>query len=496
MTEVASVVVVPRDHGGTDLILAGCFEREAPDGEGVSPEVRAALERLAARGGWAGKDDQVVQAEIPGGPIVSLFGLGERKDFSFEKLSQWIGRASDHARVGGDRRRTFLLPRHAGTAGTSAAERILRSVALSTYSYDRFQTQKERRPDPEILAVAPPAGEEETFRAALPFALEVAAAVRLARDLANTPPNEATPAWMEERACELAAEHGLEATVFDVAELRRRGMGGLLAVGAGAAVPPRLVKLSWGDSGPVVALVGKGITFDTGGISIKPAADMDEMKYDKAGACAVLAAARAIAGLRLPVRLRVYAPLAENTPSHTAYRPGDILRMANGKTVEITNTDAEGRLILADALALAVEEGAEALIELSTLTGHCVVALGHQAAGLFAPEDAFAAELLAASAAAGERLWRLPMYPEFTDEMKGTHADLKNSAGRPGGASTAAAFLAQFVGGLSTWAHLDIAGTAYVKTDKDGQAAGATGFGVASAVSWVRHRARHRAASA
>jgi leucyl aminopeptidase len=266
-------------------------------------------------------------------------------------------------------------------------------------------------------------------------------------------------------------------------------MGGLLAVGGGGVVPPCLVKLSWGDSGPVLALVGKGVTFDTGGISIKPAADMDEMKYDKAGACAVLAAARAIAGLRLPIRLRAYVPLAENMPSSKAYRPGDILRMANGKTVEITNTDAEGRLILADALSLAVEEGAEALIEMSTLTGHCVIALGHQAAGLFAPNDGFAAELLSVGADTGERLWRLPLYPEHGDDMKGTHADLRNAGGRPAGASTAAAFLSQFVGGLVQWAHLDIAGTAWLKTEKDGQPAGATGFGVASAVSWARRRA-------
>jgi leucyl aminopeptidase len=484
---VASIVVVPREHGETDLILAGCFEGEAPDAEGVSPEVRAALERLAARSGWKGRDDQWAQAEVPGGPTVSLLGLGKRKDFSFQKLAKWIGRATDHARVSGDRRRMFLLPRHAETTGAAAAERILRALALSTYVYDRFQSKESPR-RPETLAVAPPAGEEEAFRAAAPFAAEIADAVAFARNLANTPPNEATPAWMEERARELAAERGLEMTVLDAAELARRGMGGLLAVGSGAVVPPRLVKLSWGDSGPVLALVGKGITFDTGGISIKPALDMDEMKYDKCGACAVLAAARAIAGLGLPVRLRVYAPLAENMPSSKAYRPGDILRMGNGKTVEITNTDAEGRLILADALALAAQEGADALVELSTLTGHAAVALGHHAAGLFAPDDAFAAELASVAADAGERLWRLPMFPEYLDEMKGTHADLKNSGGRPGGASTAAAFLSQFVGGIETWAHLDIASVANVKADKDGQQAGATGFGVASVVSWVRRR--------
>lgn len=489
MTDVASVVVARREEAETDLILTGCFEKEAPEVAGVSGEVRAALERLAARPGWTGKDDQVLLAEVPGGPAVSLFGLGERKDFTFQRLCRWIGRATDHAHGRGDRRRLFLLPRHAETAGAPAAERVLRTVALSTYSFDRYQTQKERLPKPEELAVAPPAGEEEAYREAAPWAAEVAAAVRLARDLSNTPPNDATPAWMEERARELAAERGLEMTVLDVPELERRGMGGLLAVGAGAAVPPRLIKLSWGDSGPVVALVGKGVTFDAGGISIKPALDMDEMKYDKAGACAVLAVARAVSGLRLPVRLRVYVPLAENMLGSKAYRPGDILRMANGKTVEITNTDAEGRLILADAMALAVEEGAEALVELSTLTGHCVVALGHLAAGLFAPDDGFAAELQTVGAESGERLWRLPLFPEHAEEMKGTHADLKNSGGRPAGASTAAAFLGQFLGGLTSWAHLDVAGTSWLKTEKDGQPAGATGFGVATALGWLRRAA-------
>ena len=174
--------------------------------------------------------------------------------------------------------------------------------------------------------------------------------------------------------------------------------------------------------------------------------------------------------------------------SSQAYRPGDIIRCYNGKTVEITNTDAEGRLILADAMAWAVEEGTDALLELSTLTGHCVVALGHQAAGLFTPDDGLAAELTAAAADSGERLWRLPLYPEFLEEMKGMHADLKNAAGRPGGASTAAAFLSQFVGGLGAWAHLDIAGMANLKPNHDGQPPGATGYGVATAVTWLRRR--------
>ncbi|HEX3552665.1 MAG TPA: leucyl aminopeptidase, partial [Thermoanaerobaculia bacterium] len=336
------------------------------------------------------------------------------------------------------------------------------------------------------LAVVPPAGEEDAFRAALPEVETVAGAVAFARDLANSPANEATPAWMEERARELAGSRGLKVTVLDADELRARGMGGLLAVGAGSAHPPRLVRLQWGDRGPHIALVGKGITFDTGGISIKPAADMDEMKYDKCGACAVLATARAVAELALPVRLSVYAPLAENMLSANAYRPSDIVRCYNGKTVEITNTDAEGRMILADALGWAAEEKPDALVELSTLTGACVVALGHLAAGLFTPDDGLAGELAAAAAEGGERLWRLPLFPEYLEEMKGMHADLRNSASRWGGASLAAAFLSQFAGDVKRWAHLDIAGVANVRLDQGAPAAGATGFGVASLVSWLR----------
>jgi leucyl aminopeptidase len=262
-------------------------------------------------------------------------------------------------------------------------------------------------------------------------------------------------------------------------------MGGILAVGQGSAREPRLVRLEWGSEGPVVALVGKGVTFDTGGISIKPAARLDEMKYDKSGACTVLGIARAVARLALPVRLRAYLPLAENMPDGAAYRPGDIIRCYNGKTVEILNTDAEGRMILADALALAVEEGPDAVVEYSTLTGACVVALGHHGAGLYSPDDELAAALLAGAEAGGERLWRLPLWPEFAEEMQGTHADLKNSGGRWGGANTAAAFLASFVGDHRRWAHLDIAGPAQIPKENNGSK-GATGYGVALTVHWLR----------
>jgi leucyl aminopeptidase len=277
-------------------------------------------------------------------------------------------------------------------------------------------------------------------------------------------------------------------TCLDLEALEERGMGGLVAVGAGSAQEPKLVRLELGETGPVVALVGKGVTFDTGGISIKPAKELDEMKYDKCGACTVLAVCRAVAALDLPIRLSAYLPLAENMLDGRSYRPGDIVRCYNGKTVEIVNTDAEGRMILADALAWAAEEEPDVLLELSTLTGASVIAVGQDAASLYTPDDRLAGSLLAAAEGTGERLWRMPLWPEFVDRMKGAHADLKNASGRWGSANTAAAFLSQFVGGLEHWAHLDIAGGAYVGRDGEDEP-GATGYGVALTVDWLRRLA-------
>ena len=486
MGELASVHVVTAERPEADLLAVGCFEGETPAVDGLEEGCRQAVQRLVARRGWKGKEEQIAQTDAgPDGPVVSLYGLGARKDFTFPKLARWFARAAEEARQSGALRLTALLPAHGETSGP-AAGRVLRALALSVYRFDRFQTDAEKAGRVETLAVVPPAGEDAAFRAARLEVLAVVEAVAFARDLANSPANEASPTWMEERSRELAESRGLDLTVLGADELRTRGMGGLLAVGQGSAHEPRLVRLQWGDRGPRVALVGKGVTFDTGGISIKQAADMDEMKYDKSGACAVIAIARAVAALELPVRLSVYAPFAENMLSGNAYRPSDIVRCYNGKTVEITNTDAEGRMILADALAWADEERPDSLVELSTLTGGCIVALGHQAAGLFTPDDALAGELSAAGEESGERLWRLPLFPEYLEEMKGTHADLRNSASRWGSASLAASFLSQFVGDMKRWAHLDIAGVANVKAEHGGAAAGATGFGVASVVSWLR----------
>jgi leucyl aminopeptidase len=388
MTEIASVRVASRERPDADLVVAGCFEGEAPEAAGLDERIRQALERLAGRSGWKGKDEQTAQTEAgPDGPVVTLSGLGARKEFSHLKLARWLCRTAEEARVSGARRLAVALPGQQPETGGGAAERVLRELALSVYRYDRFHTEADKANRLEEVAAVPPAGEEEAYRGALESARKVAEAVAFARDLSNAPANVASPAWLEERALELAESKGLRATVLDVEELERRGMGGILAVGSGSAHPPRLVRLEWGDSGPAVSLVGKGITFDTGGISIKPATDMDEMKFDKSGACSILGLARAVVDLNLPVRLRVYAAIAENMLGSKAYRPSDILRCYNGKTVEITNT--------------------------------------------------------------------------------------------------AAAFLSQFVGETRRWAHLDIAGVAYVGADQS-PCTGATGFGVALTLNWLR----------
>ncbi len=450
------------------------------------PTAPSALARAGRRlaQGFEAKAGRVAETMVEGRGtrVLELRGLGDSSQLEARALEHALRAAVEAARSTGVRKLAVALPPHALLAGEAGAERALRWLLLGAYRFDRFRSERQR--GPSEITVLPPRGEERRYRAAAAAATQMAASTAFARDLANTPPNEANPAWIERRARELARRHGLKIKVYTVRELRRLGMGGILGVGSGSATPPRLLRLEVGKGRRTVALVGKGVTFDTGGISIKPAAAMDEMKYDKCGATTVLGIVRAAAESRLPVRLRAYLPLAENMPDGAAYRPGDILTMHNGKTVEITNTDAEGRLLLADALALAAAEKPDAMLDFSTLTGACVVALGLTGAGLFTHDDALAGELLAAAGEAGERLWRLPLWPEFGEEMKGTHADLRNSAGRWGGASSAGAFLANFVG-RTRWAHLDIAGPAYVGAEGKG-AKGATGFGIATTLRWLR----------
>jgi len=311
--------------------------------------------------------------------------------------------------------------------------------------------------------------------------------VALARECANRPANHCTPSFLAAQARDLAKAHGLKVEVLERKDVEQLGMGALLAVAQGSHEPLRFIVLRYQggrrNQAPLV-LVGKGITFDTGGISIKPAADMDEMKFDMSGAASVLGTLAALAQLAPRVNVVGLIPACENMPGGRAVKPGDVVTTMSGQTVEILNTDAEGRLILADALSYAARFKPAAVIDVATLTGACVVALGHRHSGLFSADDALAAELLAAGEAALDTAWRMPLDAEYDEALKSNFADMANVGGRAGGAITAAKFLQRFAGGLP-WAHLDIAGTAW----KTGAQKGATGRPVGLLTHFVLARA-------
>jgi leucyl aminopeptidase len=481
MSPLTRIALPAPDRLTADVIVIGLCEGDRVEESALPPAIAKAIAAELRRTKWKAQRDRVHHLTIEhGGRRVAVLGGGPAQDFDRKRFSGWLGKALQLGQEQRAGRLAIVLPDHDETRSAAAAFRILVRLALSGYRYEAYKGQDDGHP-PRAVQLLPPRRAAEVYRAERKAAAAAAEGTVLARDLGNTPPNVATPDWLATRARAVAGDAAMKATVFGMAQLRKMGMGGLIAVGAGSSHAPRLVRLEWGRRGPIVALVGKGVTFDTGGISIKPAADMDEMKYDKCGACNVLGAALAAARLALPIRLRCYLPLAENMPSGSAYRPGDIVRCYNHKTVEITNTDAEGRLILADAMALAIEEHPDYLLEMSTLTGAAVVALGERAAALYCSEDGMAQALLGSADDSGERLWRMPLWPEYVEEMKGNHADLKNSAGRWGGACNAAAFLSQFVDGHPRWAHLDIAGPAVSARPRQ-----ATGYGVALTLRWLQ----------
>ena len=330
------------------------------------------------------------------------------------------------------------------------------------------------------------ADDDGAIRKLLSRAEIVGAAVNLARDLVNTPPGDKTPARLADRIEVVASDAGLAVEVWDESRIRAERFGGLLGVAAGSDEPPRFMVLEYlrGGDSPFLALVGKGVTFDSGGLCLKPAASMEDMKSDMTGAAVVAAAMQAIARAALPVNVVGYLALTENMTGGRAMKMGDVLTMRNGKTVEIMNTDAEGRLILADALAYAVERQPHRVLDLATLTGACIVALGLKVAGLFSNNDAFCKEVIAACRKTGERVWRLPIYEDFKEQLKSSVADLKNVGGKWGGAATAAKFLEQFVGS-TPWIHLDIAGPSWSDTENSTRDAGGTGCFVRSLVAHV-----------
>ncbi|MEW6722622.1 MAG: leucyl aminopeptidase [Candidatus Micrarchaeota archaeon] len=405
-------------------------------------------------------------------------GLGKKDDFKMDFLRRAAGTAVRAAAALREKEVHIHLP--AKFVPRSEQQRMAQAVAegamLAAYKFTRFKTKKDDIFEVERAFLV----SEEDLGEGLSRGVMLAGAQNYARSLDELPGNIATPAMVAAEAKKLARENGLSVTVYDEKKLEKMGMNGILSVCQGSRNRPALIKLEYnkGKGYPLYAVVGKGVCFDTGGISIKPSQNMHEMKYDKTGAINVLGVFKAVSGLKLPIRLLGLMPMVENMPSGGAQRPGDIIKMYNGKTVEVLNTDAEGRLILGDALSYAAEHKPEYMIDMATLTGAIAVSLGRHAIGMFSNDDSLSAALERAGEEAHERVWRMPLWPEYLEMMKSDLADLKNISELPeAGSITAAAFLKEFAG-EARWAHLDIAAVDVVKWAHPYLEKGATCMGV------------------
>jgi leucyl aminopeptidase len=412
---------------------------------------------------------------------VLLVGLGKEKEFHEKEFLDAIRLAVKTVNETGAFDTSLFLTELV-VRKRSVAWRVRQTAMIAleaTYRFDRFKSKKDevRRPLRKMTLAVERRNEHGQAEQGLAQGIAIAAGMAAARDLGNLPANICTPLHVAEQARAMARDFSLECEVLERADIEKLEMRCLLAVAAGSHQPPKLIVLSYrgGTAGaePVV-LIGKGVTFDTGGISLKPATEMDEMKYDMCGAASVLGTLLAVARLKLPINLTVIVPATENMPGGGATRPGDIVTSMSGQTIEILNTDAEGRLILCDALTYAERYEPDTVIDVATLTGACVVALGGVASGLFANRDALARELLAAGEEAHDRAWHLPLWDDYQELLKSPFADMGNIGGRWAGAITAACFLSRFTKKFK-WAHLDIAGTAW----KSGTDKGATGRPVA-----------------
>ena len=489
-SSVAELTLSPADLGGVDAdaLVIGTFK--TPDGVVLAPGAEAVdaafdgglAEALGALGA-TGAEDEVVKIATFGSlpvPVVAAAGLGPAPKDGATVSPQVVRTASGAASraLSGRTRVASTLALAGGSGDPALAGAAAEGSLLGAYSYTDYRSSDRSRSAPPaavtLLVVDP---EDEATRTATRRAEVLAGAVRLARDLVNAAPNDLPPAEFARRAEEAGRAAGLEVEILDEDALAAGGYGGVLGVGAGSTRPPRLVRLRHGGSGPRVALIGKGITFDSGGISIKPAAGMDQMKSDMAGAAAVVAAMTAIAALDLPAEVIATVPMAENLPSGSAYRPADVLTMYGGKRVEVLNTDAEGRLILADAIVRACEDSPGYLVETSTLTGAQRIALGNRTAAVMGSED-FRGRVVAAGDRVGDGMWPMPLPEELRSGLDSTVADIANVTGdRAGGMLAAGLFLREFVADGVEWAHVDVAGPAY-NTGKPWGYTGKGGTGV------------------
>lgn len=473
--------------GVPEKAKAGCIVAGISDGNVLTPAAagldkaaQGAISAVLARGDLDPRAGATLMLHaLPGlaAPRVLLVSLGKSEDLGDKAYRDAIaaiakvlaaGRAEDAAVCLGD----VEVP---GRSGAWALQQLARALADAAYRFQAPRSAKDSDKPAGASRITLLTRHKVSARleAAIQRGQAVAEGMALAKDLGNLPANVCTPGYLAETARKLAKEFKLKVDVLDRDDMAKLGMGAFLAVAQGAHEPPKFIVAQYkggkSKEAPVV-LVGKGITFDTGGISIKPSAEMDEMKYDMCGAASVLGTLKAVARMALPINLVVIVPTTENMPGGGATRPGDVVTSMSGQTIEILNTDAEGRLVLCDALTYAERFKPACVIDVATLTGACVVALGKIPSGLLANDDALAAELVARGQDSGDRVWQMPLWEEYQDLLKSNFADMANIGGRYAGTITAACFLARYTKAYK-WAHLDIAGTAWVS----GDAKGATG---------------------
>jgi leucyl aminopeptidase len=491
-----------------DVLVLPLFDTDFSDKKQLSPalvradkKLKGLLSKLAAEEGFRGKLDQtcVVQTHGKlGAARVVLVGLGTRARFNLEVLRLAAGRAVKAAGRLKAKTVTVQVPVLRDGEVGPALRAIVEGFGLGAYKYDRWRTtNKEEKAAPKVgqVQLFLPDGQkkEKAYDAAIALGRKVSHATNWARDLVNEPAGTMTPTLLAEEAVKMAKEAGLAVVVSDRKEIEALKMGMFLGVGRGSVEEPKLVQLSYVPKDkahaarPAVAIVGKAITFDSGGLSLKPSDGMMDMKTDMAGSAAMLGAMQVIAHLKPPFPVHGYFGACENMPSGNAYRLGDVLVSRLGKTVEITNTDAEGRLVLGDVLTYANEQKPAVLIDLATLTGACVVALGNYITGAFGTDEQLTYNVLEAGRAAGEELWQLPISDLQKDVLKSDVADMKNVGERWGGAINAAVFLKEFVG-ETPWVHLDIAGPSQSPKERGYFSKGATGVGVRTLVEYVRRR--------
>ena len=489
------------------------FKDEKPDA-GVPGELDAAtggmLRAVIESGELTGKEGETAlvhldfaQPNAGGGSRATrllLIGVGAREDYLVPQIAQAAGAAARLLR-GKNFKTIAFVPRGEEDASVAAVAASVEGAQTALFDADKYRTiEREERNIERFVVVA--SGDDAELNRAAERGRIIGEGINFARDLANEPGAHMTPTILSERAREIADKFGLEIDVLDEDRMRELGMGALLCVGQGSEEPSKLIVLKYtpegytppvasgdadADKGELLAFVGKGITFDTGGISIKPAENMEAMKYDMSGGAAVLGAMRAVAQLKPTVPVLGIVPAAENMPSGRAVKPGDVVRAMTGKTIEVINTDAEGRLVLADALAYAKQLGATRVVDLATLTGAVVIALGDVNIAVMGTDQPLIDEIIASGREVGEKHWQLPLDPEYTKQIKSDIADIKNIGGRKAGTITAAAFLKEFADGFA-WAHLDIAGTAWADDAKPHRAKGPTGVGVRTLLKLVENQ--------